>query len=349
MFIPINYILFTKSIDMKAVHLTITLFYIVICQMLYSQTNTFPWPTTGSIGIGTTTPAFLLDVDGDIHINDPASGYMIDQEYVLRHNNDPANIYVGVDAGNNTSTGTDNIFVGNNAGRVNTTGDQNTFVGQAAGQNNTTGVNGVFIGEASGLDNTTGFQNVFIGMLAGDNNTTGDNNTCIGQSTVLGGGNLFNATAIGAFATVTQDNSLVLGAMDGQNGVTGFNTNVGIGTPAPLSVLHLNRSTNTAVVTRYTNNNTGNTAFDGFLAGINAAGEGILSHLGFFPIEVTTPGLRATFTSMDASLVHTLGTSGTPGTDGEGLRIWDPNANTGGLGHFPRGWCCHQPQPSRNT
>ena len=75
-----------------------------------------------------------------------------------------------------------------------------------------------------------GDNNSFFGGQAGLTNTTGSGNTIIGRSADVGSGNLTNATAIGAFARVSQSNSLVLG-----NGA-----NVGIGTTAPSSLLHLN-------------------------------------------------------------------------------------------------------------
>jgi len=47
---------------------------------------------------------------------------------------------------------------------------------------------------------------------------------------------LNNATAIGAHAKVTQDNSLVLGSINGVNNATA-DTNIGIGTTAPKARL----------------------------------------------------------------------------------------------------------------
>jgi len=70
-----------------------------------------------------------------------------------------------------------------------------------------------------------------VGYLAGINNTTGSNNTALGVGAGPTTGNLTNATAIGASASVSESNALVLGGT-GANAVS-----VGIGTTAPKSAL----------------------------------------------------------------------------------------------------------------
>ena len=75
-------------------------------------------------------------------------------------------------------------------------------------------------------------------MFAGDLNTTGNNNTAIGIGANVGAGNLSFATALGASALVASSNSLVLGGIAGVNG-SPADTNVGIGTTAPKTKLHI--------------------------------------------------------------------------------------------------------------
>ncbi len=70
-------------------------------------------------------------------------------------------------------------------------------------------------------------------------NTTGAGNTSLGYLAGPSLGTLSNATAIGIRSVVSQDNSLVLGAIFGVNGATA-NTNVGIRTTAPQHTLHVN-------------------------------------------------------------------------------------------------------------
>jgi len=69
-------------------------------------------------------------------------------------------------------------------------------------------------------------------------NTTGNNNILLGAYSKLSP-NISNAAAIGWRAMVTQSNSLVLGSISGVN--FGTDTNVGIGTTAPKTKLHLSR------------------------------------------------------------------------------------------------------------
>jgi hypothetical protein len=69
--------------------------------------------STGEVGIGTTTPAFLLDVNGgDINVNTIANGYMINSNYVMRHETGfTSSLNVGVSAGSLTGLG-NNIYAG---------------------------------------------------------------------------------------------------------------------------------------------------------------------------------------------------------------------------------------------
>ncbi len=82
----------------------------------------------GLVGIGTTNPIHKLDInDGNINLITSTRGYMISKQFVLWHNGNARNIYVGENAGNATATGSFNTFLGNKAGNLNTTGYQNTF------------------------------------------------------------------------------------------------------------------------------------------------------------------------------------------------------------------------------
>ena len=105
----------------------------------------------------------------------------------------------------------------------------NTAVGMFALRSNTTGDRNTAIGVSTLLSNTVGISNTAIGETALLTNTTGFRNTAVGSNADVGSGSLTNATAIGANAVVNLSNSLVLG--DG--------VNVGIGTSAPASKLHV--------------------------------------------------------------------------------------------------------------
>jgi hypothetical protein len=163
-----------------------------------------------------------------------ASAYEISGSQVLSAPDD--NLFVGPAAGLANTIGEENTFVGNFAGRQNTTGNGNSFFGKSAGWVNTFGTSNSFFGTAAGLANVAGTGNSFFGAGSG-HFSTGDTNSALG---IVAGpvGNLTNTTAIGAYAQVTQNNSLVLGGINGVNGATA-DTTVGIGTTAPKAPLHV--------------------------------------------------------------------------------------------------------------
>ena len=182
------------------------------------------------------------------------------------------NSFFGRNAGTNNSTGSFNAFFGESAGTTNTqgnansffgfnagiinTGTSNSFFGYRAGVNNTGGFSNAFFGWEAGRNNSMGTGNSFFGIAAGEFNTTGSSNSFIGSSsgfiTGPGGGDknttlgadatvnsgLSNATAIGAGAYAIQNNTLVLGSINGSGRGTA-DTNVGIGTTQPLARLHI--------------------------------------------------------------------------------------------------------------
>lgn len=137
------------------------------------------------------------------------------------------NSYFGVDAGRFNTGGSFNAFFGISVGSL-TTGTFNAVFGAEAGRVNTSGGNNAFFGGRAGPRNTTGHGNSFFGQQAGRSNTVEDNNTFIGFF-ANGAAGITNATAIGANASVTQSNSVVLGD----------NASVGIGTSAPAAKLHV--------------------------------------------------------------------------------------------------------------
>jgi len=141
--------------------------------------------------------------------------------------------FFGNQAGLKTTIGIQNSFFGAQAARENTEGSGNSFFGTGSGAHNTTGTFNSFFGYLSGLNNETGSKNTFLGEEAGSGNISGGNNTFIGIGADGSRTDLVNATAIGAFATVDNSNSLVLG-----NGV-----NVGIGTSSPTDRLTIKTAT----------------------------------------------------------------------------------------------------------
>jgi len=139
-------------------------------------------------------------------------------------------------AGNVTTTGQNNTASGVEALVNNTTGLANTASGVLALPFNTTGSYNTASGFYALFNNGTGSYNTAIGDYALQSNSTGHQLTCIGEACDVGVDGLANATAIGAYALVTESNALVLGSTNGVNGATA-STNVGIGTTAPASTL----------------------------------------------------------------------------------------------------------------
>ena len=153
------------------------------------------------------------------------------------------NLFVGLNAGRDNTTGNLNTFVGSAAGMLNTTGIANSFFGANSGASNRTGGDNSFFGDGAGLSNVAGsgnsffgrqaglsnnaINNSFFGAFAGQNNTTGSDNTAIGNNAGSANANLTNATSIGANTSATQSNSVILGSA----------ANVGIGTTAPKAKL----------------------------------------------------------------------------------------------------------------
>jgi hypothetical protein len=139
----------------------------------------------------------------------------------------------GFEALHNSDYGSDNTAVGQDA-LYSTTGTANT----SAGSQDTA------VGENALTFNSTGQDNTALGFDAGaplnvSLNATGGLDTYLGAASGPGANNLTNATAIGANATVSESNALVLG---------GTGVKVGIGTSTPsytLDVIGTIHTTNT--------------------------------------------------------------------------------------------------------
>jgi hypothetical protein len=206
------------------------------------------------VGIGTTNPEFKFDVrNGSINTDSlyrigaitvlavPGSGNLFVGKEAGKVNTGFINTFSGDQAGYTNAGGSFNSFFGGSTGMSNNSGNHNSFFGQSAGLFNAAGSFNSFFGSSAG-SNSNGNQNTFIGRNSGLSNTTGSGNTALGFSADISGVTpLTNATAIGANSFVSQNNSLVLGSINGVNGANS-NTRVGIGISAPLFALDVKNS-----------------------------------------------------------------------------------------------------------
>jgi len=114
---------------------------------------------------------------------------------------------------NGSTSGQYSVAVGHSALETITTGGHNTAIGYQALQSTTGGATNVAVGSLS-LRINTGSNNTALGYqagTAGTANTTGGNNTFIGCNTQANLGSYNYSTALGAGATITGSNQVVLG------------------------------------------------------------------------------------------------------------------------------------------
>jgi hypothetical protein len=149
------------------------------------------------------------------------------------------------------TTGSSNTAIGINSLGGNTVGGANTALGSSALHSNSSGSNNTGVGGSS-LYYTTGSYNIGLGYNAGVTSnssnaaTSGSYDEYLGYNTGdTSATQLQNSTAIGAFATVNENNALVLGCVNGVNGCTA-NTEVGIDNSTPANLLSIGALTTAA-------------------------------------------------------------------------------------------------------
>jgi Chaperone of endosialidase len=158
--------------------------------------NSKMFQTGGKIGVGTTTPAVALDVNGRVNAS---KDFSLGGSRVLAAQSDAENLAVGLLALQNFGTSEFNTAVGGYALQINT-GSENTATGASALFNNTTGQGNSAFGSLVMLQNTQGSDNTAVGISALGSNTTGSDNIAIGfypmSNNLTGSSNI----AIGTFA-----------------------------------------------------------------------------------------------------------------------------------------------------
>jgi hypothetical protein len=188
------------------------------------------------------------------------------------------NTFLGVSAGANNAWGPYNTFVGLDAGFDNISGGGNTYLGYAAGYFNDGNMN-TFVGHAAGSCITGGNYNIYIGANSGGCGTS-NNNIHIGFNAGAGqtGSNKLFIDNTGT----STNNPLIYGDFVGTGGnpILAVNGFLGIGTKAPVRMLHLSgsnavfrmdRSADTAAFQIVRTDGSGN-PMKVFVAGVNASG-----------------------------------------------------------------------------
>ena len=218
-------------------------------------------------------------------------------------------------------------------------GDSNTANGSFALLSNTTGSYNTASGASALYASSTGNGNTANGASSLYRNSTGSYDTGLGYFAGPDGSvttSLNNSTAVGAFADVTQSNSLVLGSIANLNGCNPsgtppcLSTNVGIGTTAPAYPLDVNGIIRSS---------SGGFMFpDGTVQTTKASGGGgsgtvtsVGSGLGLTGGPITTSGTL----TIDTSVVPLLSASNTfvgaitaPSFTGNGAGLTNVNAAT---------------------
>ena len=144
----------------------------VICDSVIFQT---PIGAAGNVGIGTTTPAAKLEVNGNINLTGASQTYQIGGYDVLAVSN--TNVFVGDLAG---SGGGYNTAVGHGAGE--TDGDFNVSIGNQSNQGGS-GNDNTLVGANTAMVGLFGSENTIVGSGAGFNLEHGNHDIFIGYNT----------------------------------------------------------------------------------------------------------------------------------------------------------------------
>ncbi len=221
---------------------------------LYSNTTGYRNSAFGFGSLYKNSTGLFNDAFGDFSLNNNTIGYAnsaFGSGSLYQNIEGNNNAAFGYESLWNSKIGSANNAFGSRALFKISSGTGNGGYGQEANPTTTTGWNNIGIGFHSlgNLDgignrifgNEIGYDNIGLGLSAGDR--TGNNiNGCLFlgafANVTFDDTNLTNATAIGRYATVNQNNTIVLGAINGINNAPA-STRVGIGTYTPSCPLNV--------------------------------------------------------------------------------------------------------------
>ncbi len=127
------------------------------------------------------------------------------------------NIFLGIQSGNFTMTGSFNSGIGEVSLTANTSGEGNTAFGYYTLGYNTTGYSNTAIGCESLLENVDGFNNTGVGTQALVVNKSGSHNTSVGAFSMYENTNGHNNTAVG-------ENAIYNNLIGADNTAVGYNS-----------------------------------------------------------------------------------------------------------------------------
>jgi Chaperone of endosialidase len=186
--------------------------YIAIWKNSSTLTNSQLFQSGGSVGIGTTTPAARLEVNGNAQVDGnlelagnilSGPGSLGSTPVIQAPNDSMFNFSAGLGALGSPSTGLYDTAVGDFALALNQAGIENVAVGESALFLNSGGSNNVAVGYGALINNANGNNNTAVGSgaLLGGQNTTGSSNTALGYnagaSLVSGSNNIYIANSGG--------------------------------------------------------------------------------------------------------------------------------------------------------
>lgn len=205
--------------------------------------------STGNVGIGVASPAYKLDVDGDVNVS-ATNGFRINGYKALYAMPTLNSYFVGNNAGNTTLTTGYSIGIGVNALNKLTSGGFNIAIGHTALANATTGGNNTAIGNKGMYSTVGGAGNVSVGAEAMYTNTGGSYNTGVGYVSLQYNINGTNNTAVGFGSLRNAVNgyyNTAIGSNAGKVLVHG-NNNIFIGNEAGNNASQEDTVTNTIVI-----------------------------------------------------------------------------------------------------
>lgn len=174
---------------------------------------------SGNVGIGTITPAYKLEVNGDINITD-GRAYKYGGINIMTASSSLANLFVGLQTGFSNTSGYNNTAIGYRSLYLNTVGYGNVAIGDMALFSNIDGWGNTAIGSQALMINSSGYDNVAVGSTALSQNDTGIYNTAVGvgagTSNTTGLGNVFIGYLAGGNAENNSNNNVFVGNQAGR-------------------------------------------------------------------------------------------------------------------------------------